>query len=368
MSKKTKIVAVASMLLGYKRVSNVYLEALQQDENFDVFTIPIETSDYKKYISDRRFRISDSQDVADIAQAKYNELVNFDYDLLFINGYEIALGLKEAIKNHKTIIGLDAVPGLVHQQIRRSTKSYKQKLRSHLAEYYTGSLFKAPFKDVDFFFPLSHWCADGIEKIYDVPADQMKVFYTPTDLKKWQPRDNSKNPKFQLLFVGNDFHRKGGDQVLSYFTSGELSSQEYQLNIVSNDPCLDGMTPPAGVNFLKNISPEQIARLFIESNVFVFPTKKEYLGNVATESLSAGVPVIARDTGALKEFVKDGYNGFLMAYDSNDQQWIEKIRHLNEHRELCETYGQNARLTAEKLFNLETFNQETLKYFQKVIA
>ena len=367
MSQKTKILAVTSMLIGYGKVSESYMNALWQEESFDVCHLPITEDDYTTYRKVRHARYSDAQDIADVAAAKFQDKVDFDYDLLFINGHEIALGFVQEIQSHKTIIGLDSIPALTHSQVRALQPNLFVKLRSHVAEIYTGRAFQKPFQQTQKFFPLCQWCADGLEDVYDIPKEKIRVFYTPTDLEQWQPRDNSQNAKFELLFVGNHFLRKGGDELLNFFKNGKLSSEEYTLTIVSNDPYLDGIKEIPGVRFLKNIPHEDIGELFIRSNLFVFPTKKEYLGNVTTESLSAGVPVLARDVGGLSEYVVDGHSGYLMPFDSPEDAWIEKIKYLNTHRDVCEEFGRNGRQIAEKHFNLKTFNQEVVAEVKSVI-
>jgi glycosyltransferase involved in cell wall biosynthesis len=51
--------------------------------------------------------------------------------------------------------------------------------------------------------------------------------------------------------------------------------------------------------------------------IVVVPSTSEALGIVAIEAMSCGVPVVASNTGGLKEIIKDGENGFLVPPDDH---------------------------------------------------
>lgn len=51
------------------------------------------------------------------------------------------------------------------------------------------------------------------------------------------------------------------------------------------------------------------------ADALIFPSKREGLGMAALEALSMGVPVLASDNRGTREYMKDGKNGFVCAYD-----------------------------------------------------
>lgn len=59
---------------------------------------------------------------------------------------------------------------------------------------------------------------------------------------------------------------------------------------------------------------EKKAKIFNSAHIFVFPSefKEECMPLVILEALSAGLPVIASDIGAISSTIKDGENGFLI--------------------------------------------------------
>lgn len=54
---------------------------------------------------------------------------------------------------------------------------------------------------------------------------------------------------------------------------------------------------------------EALARHFASGDLFMFPSQSETFGNVTLESLASGVPVVAFDYGAAREFLHDRIHG-----------------------------------------------------------
>lgn len=61
-----------------------------------------------------------------------------------------------------------------------------------------------------------------------------------------------------------------------------------------------------------------LARHYASADLFVFPSVTETFGNVVTEALTSGLPVIAYDYAAPSEFIEHGDNGFLSVLGDED--------------------------------------------------
>ncbi|WP_147599210.1 glycosyltransferase [Flaviflexus massiliensis] len=57
---------------------------------------------------------------------------------------------------------------------------------------------------------------------------------------------------------------------------------------------------------------EELASAFASSDVFVFPSLTDTLGNVAFEAMASGTPVVGANAGGIPDIIKDGENGFLV--------------------------------------------------------
>lgn len=83
--------------------------------------------------------------------------------------------------------------------------------------------------------------------------------------------------------------------------------------------------------------PDLVKRL-TESHVFVLPFSYEGFGIACLEAMAWGLPVVGSCAGALKEFVHDGLNGFLVA-PGDVTGFAEKIYRLHGDRTLLARYG-----------------------------
>ncbi len=120
--------------------------------------------------------------------------------------------------------------------------------------------------------------------------------------------------RVRLLFVGGDFERKGGPELLELMR-GPLG-ETCELHVVT--PA--NIAPRPNVNVHRGLranSPE-LLRLFEDADVFVLPSHGECLAVVLMEATAAGLPVITTRVGALDEAVVEHETGFLLP--RGDQQ------------------------------------------------
>jgi glycosyltransferase involved in cell wall biosynthesis len=61
-----------------------------------------------------------------------------------------------------------------------------------------------------------------------------------------------------------------------------------------------------------------LAEHYASADLFVFPSTTETFGNVVTEALTSGLPVIAYDYAAPSEYIEHGKNGFLSSLGDQD--------------------------------------------------
>ena len=144
-----------------------------------------------------------------------------------------------------------------------------------------------------------------------VSPNKVRPIHVGVDLETWRyhpPEDDHAVPR--ILFVGGDFERKGGRQLLDVFSAGFANSAE--LHIVSKQ-APDELPP--NVHVYRNFEPNdgQLARLYAACDMVVVPTHADTGPLWAfLEALAIGRPVIGTLTGANAEVVIDGQTGFSM--------------------------------------------------------
>lgn len=93
-----------------------------------------------------------------------------------------------------------------------------------------------------------------------------------------------------------------------------------------------------------------------ELDVLIHCAPNEPFGRVIIEAMALEKPVVAYDSGGVKEIVKHGATGFLatpLQYD----QLAEHVLSLLQNKNLRESFGVLARKEVIKLFNMETTNR-----------
>lgn len=84
---------------------------------------------------------------------------------------------------------------------------------------------------------------------------------------------------------------------------------------------------------------EAIGRLFAETTVFVFPSRwPETLGIVGLEAMACGVPVVASDVGGVRQWLRNGENGFLVPPRS-PAAIADRVRELIEDPRMNYRFG-----------------------------
>jgi glycosyltransferase involved in cell wall biosynthesis len=111
-----------------------------------------------------------------------------------------------------------------------------------------------------------------------------------------------------ILFVGVDWERKGGPELLEAFRRVLQVHPDAQLTIVGCSPQVS--LPQCHV--VGRIPPEQLNRYFDEAAIFCMPTRNEPFGIVFIEAGMHWLPIVSTNIGAVPEMVCDGLSGHLV--------------------------------------------------------
>lgn len=163
--------------------------------------------------------------------------------------------------------------------------------------------------------PLSHWLAETYRRD-GVAESRLRVVHPGVNVplppgRAVPPRRRGHTRR--LLMVGRDFERKGGSQVLGALALLRRDwDRPVELTIAGpREWPLSGAIPP-GVTFLGPQSPERVAALFDEHDLFVMPSLFEAFGIVFAEALCRGLPCVGRDDCAMPEIIDTDTGGRLV--------------------------------------------------------
>lgn len=119
------------------------------------------------------------------------------------------------------------------------------------------------------------------------------------------------------------------------------------------------------VEFLGNLTDEELKKTYLNAKAFIFASKDEEFGIAVVEAMGYGLPVIAYKSGGIPEYVVDGKNGYL--FDKlEESSLIDKVNELTSlTKEEYLGMRKEARKTAEK-FSEEKFIEQILHFINKV--
>lgn len=195
-------------------------------------------------------------------------------------------------------------------------------------------------------FAMSKWTSDSLVREFQVSPARISVAPPAVDLKAFMPpRDHTGIPN--VIFIGNDFKRKGGPRLHSW-VEGPLAGSCH-LHIVSGDPdarvrgrftTVHGAIPQA----------QLFERLLPEMDLICLPTRLDMSPNVLAEAAAAGLPAVASDVGGIDELVVHSKTGILVDPD-DDAGFVEGLRVLLSAPDLRSRMRQAALRHAAETFD-----------------
>ena len=148
----------------------------------------------------------------------------------------------------------------------------------------------------------------------------------------------------EILFIGIDFLRKGGKNLLAAFRNVRSVFPKATLQIVGPREPLQGFESEPGVvwnGFLHKNDPqdaEKLRNLFNRASLFVMPSIYEPFGIAPLEAMLHSVPALVSNRWALPEIVDEGKTGELVE-PGNEEMLAEKIIHLLRNPDVLQRYG-----------------------------
>lgn len=200
----------------------------------------------------------------------------------------------------------------------------------------------------------SNWARRDIHRLYPECRTPIHVLPNPVMLDLFDPRwiDERRargNARPQVLFVGGDFPRKGGPELLEAWERGGFARCA-DLTLVTEWPLARLIRSlPAGVRQQQGIrghTPEWRAA-WRAADVFVMPTRNEAFGLVFQEAAAAGLPAIGTHLNAVPEIVTDGETGLLVK-PGDVPELVAALETLIASAELRESMGRAARRKIER--------------------
>ncbi len=159
--------------------------------------------------------------------------------------------------------------------------------------------------------PWSSWVRTSLVEEYRVAPAKIEIIPPGVDLAGWDRVEQPRSGLPQVLFVGGDFARKGGDSVVEWFRQRGRGLCE--LRIVTSDPAATALEAP-DIHVHRDLRPnsQALRQLYWRSDLLVLPSRSEPFGIACVEALAASLPTVVTAVGGLTDIVEDGVNGYVI--------------------------------------------------------
>jgi glycosyltransferase involved in cell wall biosynthesis len=187
----------------------------------------------------------------------------------------------------------------------------------------------------DYTFSISKKVRETVKKEYKIDTDIMHV---GVDLDIFKPYPKEKKERLRVVGCGTltpmkqpllflKIAKKFPNVDFVWIGEGELKD-----NILRRSKSVSNF------KLLGNMSHQELAKYFSNSDIFLFPSLHEGFPKVVIESMACGLPSIVFDRYG-PEAVIDNETGFIV---SNEKEMIEKLEILIKNKTLRDKFSQNA--------------------------
>jgi glycosyltransferase involved in cell wall biosynthesis len=193
-----------------------------------------------------------------------------------------------------TVISSDATP----RQFDAMGTAYGHATGSRAAEALKAAVVARAYRSSTTIIAWTDWVRRSIVKDYGAAPEKVVSLHPGTDLPE-MPRHDSDGPP-RILFVGGDFERKGGKELVSAVSGLGVPCR---LDVVTRD----AVEAPPEVRVHRDLAAgdDQLERLYAEADLFVFPTRGDAVPFAIVEAMAAGLPVISTPVGAIEDLIDD---------------------------------------------------------------
>ena len=263
-------------------------------------------------------------------------------DVLHFHRQSVAYGSLDRIRLTPTIISVDCTQEIV--SAKASTAIERWSYEPNVTR--DGRIFDA----ARLIIVTSRWAADSVRRQYPGCTTDITIMPDPVRLdafdERWAAervrRASQPGYKPRVLFMGGDFTRKGGYDLLRVWRDAHFADHA-ELHIVSDWPIEKSWLGP-GVTHHTGITSrsERWRAMWREADIFALPTRDEAFGLVYQEAAAASLPSIGTAINAVPEIINNRRTGILVP-PGDGRALAHALKTLIESGEVRHDMGSGAR-------------------------
>lgn len=192
---------------------------------------------------------------------------------------------------------------------------------------------------------------------YSCPSDKVICVHSGSNIGTNIEVDKGKYENKNILFVGMDWERKGGPELVEAFKRVLKAHPTARLTVVGCSPKLN--IPSCDV--VGRVPLERLNHYYERASVFCLPTKLDpSFPIVCLEAFAHGLPVVATDVEGIPDLVLEGETGHLVKC-GDVEHLSEVLVELIGNAEKCQALGENGRRLVLEKYSWEKVGAEIAK-------
>lgn len=229
----------------------------------------------------------------------------------------------------------------------------------------------------------SQWAARNAVELYGAAKDKIRVVpfganldisHTHADVKNMIRARSKKCIK--LLFVGKQWHGKGGDIVLRIAKALDEAGHLVEVTLVGCYPNEKKSPPKDLPSYVKcegfiskktSAGIDKLKQLYQESHLFFMPSRGEAFGITYCEANAYGVPCIATCVGGIPDVIHDGVNGMKFSLEATVTDYCDYIVNLMSDAEQYEALALSAFNEYKTRLNWQTASQQAKNLITEIL-
>ena len=225
----------------------------------------------------------------------------------------------------------------------------------------------------------SDWAAQSAISYYGVAKERVVVLpsganfgakNTRADAMRWIEQRSFRS--LRLLFVGNEWKRKGGDITFDTLRLLRKTGHNASLDIV-------GCIPPPNVVSHSHVRTHghlsigndqqhsKLDSLFARAHVLLVPSRAEAFGMVFCEANAFALPVISTDTGGIPTIIHNGLNGYTLSRDFGAAEYAKLLCDLAEDLDRYRRLAESSFTEFEERLNWNVWIKKYLEMVDRLV-
>jgi glycosyltransferase involved in cell wall biosynthesis len=164
------------------------------------------------------------------------------------------------------------------------------------------------YRNARLVFVTSRFAERSLVEDYGCPPERVKCIYSGVNIDIEALSVREATSRKNVLFVGREWERKGGSQLLRAFAIVREAHPDAELTIVGCRPSID----LENCTVVGSVPRETISSYYGQAAVFCLPSVVEPSAVALIEASGHGLPVVSTDVGGTSDRVLHGRTGYLV--------------------------------------------------------